>query len=346
MKRRKFIKMTAIGATGAMLPSRYLNAATDVSLLFSPLRVAEGTGEGLEKTLLKPPSLITPNDQFYVLQIGQVPHIKVEGWRLAITGLVEKPIILSYEQIIGMTSVTTMRTLKCIGDPIGVTQMSNAVWTGVPMRDILQKVKIKDEAKMVVFQCADGYHTSIPIADALHEEALLAYKMNDEDLPPEHGFPVRFLNPGHYGTKNPKWIVHLELAQTHEGYWEKQGWDPIARVKLASVIGTPANGEEIQRGTTYLISGAAFDGGNHGGIKGVEVSVDDGDTWEAAEIWASHSPLTWWLWKYSWQVPENGGTIEIYARAIASDGAIQAQTGFNAEPAGVVGYHAIKVEVV
>jgi hypothetical protein len=259
---------------------------------------------------------------------------------------VDKPVILSYEQIISMKSVTTMRTLKCIGDPVGVKQMSNAMWTGTPLRDILQKAGIKNEAKVVVFRCADGYHTSIPIADALREDALLAYKMNDEPLPHEHGFPVRLLNPGHYGTKNPKWIVNIELAKTHEGYWEKQGWDAIASVKLATVIGTPANDEEIRRGTTYTISGAAFDGGNHGGIVQVEVSVDDGNTWEEAEIWASESPLAWSLWKYTWQVPKNRGSIEIYAKATANDGTIQAQTGFDAEPAGVVSYHTIQVEIV
>ena len=88
-----------------------------------------------------------------------------------------------------MESVTAMRTLKCIGDPIGQEQMSNAMWTGVPLRNILDKVGIKEEAKVVVFRCADRYHTAIPIDRALREEVLLAYKMNGEPLPAEARFP-------------------------------------------------------------------------------------------------------------------------------------------------------------
>ena len=98
-----------------------------------------------------------------------------------------------------MKSVETMRTLKCIGDPIGTEQMSNAMWTGVPLRNILKKAGVKDEAKMVVFRCADGYHTAIPIADAMRKETLIAYKMNGEPLPPMHGYPLRLVVPGGRG---------------------------------------------------------------------------------------------------------------------------------------------------
>ncbi len=329
MKRRQFIKIAAISVASTTLPMHYLETAIHSDVI------------------LKPNSMITPNDQFYVLQIGEPSHLKAEQWRLAITGLVEKPgTILSYEEITGMKSVETMRTLKCIGDPIGTEQMSNAMWTGVPLRNILKKAGVKDEPKMVVFRCADGYHTAIPIADAMREETLIAYKMNGDPLPLEHGFPVRLLNPGHYGTKNPKWIVNIELAETHVGYWEKHGWDAIANIKLATMIGTPGEDLAVKASTTYTISGAAFDGGHHQGIQSVEVSVDGGDTWEEAEIWTSDSPLAWSLWKYTWQVPQKAGRIEIYARAIANDGLIQSETGFDAEPVGAVGYHTVVVEVI
>ena len=228
------------------------------------------------------------------------------------------------------------------------------MWTGVPLQNILDKAGVKAEAKVVVFRCADGYHTAVPIDRALREEVLLAYKMNDEPLPAKHGFPVRLLNPGHYGTKNPKWIMNIMLAQSHVGYWEEEGWDPVARVKLATLIGTPSNDEMVQAGKTYTISGAAFDSGNHGGIARVEVSIDDGittsvddvSTWEAADIWESDSPLAWYLWKYQWKVPENPGEVEISARAIANDGLTQKEAGFDADPAGAVGYHFVRAEIV
>jgi DMSO/TMAO reductase YedYZ molybdopterin-dependent catalytic subunit len=337
MNRRKFIQVAAVSVGGLTLPLRSLPAENDIP-----------------KEILKPVSMITPNDKFYVLQIGEVPTLKSEHWRMGITGLVEKLIMLNYEDITSMESVTTMRTLKCIGDPIGAEQMSNAMWTGVPLRNILDKAGIKEQAKVVVFRCADRYHTAIPIDRALREEVLLVYKMNGELLPADHGFPVRLLNPGHYGTKNPKWIMNIMLAKSHVGYWEEEGWDPVARVKLATVIGTPSTDETIQAGGTYTISGAAFDSGNHGGITRVEVSIDDGittsvddvNTWEATETWGSDSPLAWYLWKYRWQVPDNPGEVEISARAIANDGLTQKESGFDADPAGAVGYHFVRAEIV
>lgn len=337
MNRRKFIQVAAVSVGGLTLPLRSLHPESNIP-----------------KEILRPASMITPNDKFYVLQIGAVPPLKAEHWRMGIIGLVEKPTVLGHGDITSMESVTTMRTLKCIGDPIGEEQMSNAMWTGVPLRNILDKAGIKAQAKVVVFNCADGYHTAIPIDRALREEALLAYKMNGEPLPAKHGFPVRLLNPGHYGTKNPKWIVKITLAESHVGYWEKEGWDPVARVKLATMIGTPSSDETIQAGGTYTISGAAFDSGNHGGIERVEVSIDDGmttsvddvNTWEAADIWGSDSPLAWYLWKYKWKVPDDPGEVEISARAIANDRLTQKEAGFDADPAGAVGYHFVRAEIV
>merc|ERR1712000_11651 len=122
-------------------------------------------------------------------------EINAKHWKLSVTGLVEKPVVFSYDQICQMESVTTRRTLKCIGDPIGLDQMSNAEWIGVPLRDLVNQARIKPTAKQFVFQCADGYHARVPIERGMRKEVLLAYKMNGEDLPVEHGYPVRLLNP-------------------------------------------------------------------------------------------------------------------------------------------------------
>ena len=327
MKRRKFVKIIGVTTAGIVMPVRYINA------------------EGLPEFDLNPATMITENDAFYILQIDKAPEIKVDHWQMAVTGLVTKPVFLNYQQLLKMEPVTTQRTLKCIGDPIGTEQMNNAEWTGVPLRDVLEDSGIKPKAKVVVFRCADGYHTAVPLARAMRKEVLLAYKMNGEDLPVEHGYPVRLLNPGHYGVKNPKWIMNVMLAEKHVGYWEAQGGDPIARVKLATVIRSPENGTEIKAGSVCTVSGAAFDSGNHGGIKSVEVSVDGGTNWEPAEIWAKDSPLTWYLWKYTWQVAEQPGEIEICARSTANNGTIQEVNGFDAENGGATGYHTIDAEI-
>ena len=328
MKRRRFIKLSAISAAGMVLPLQL-----------------EGQMEAMLS--LKPSTLITPNADFYILQIGDPAVLDTASWRMVITGLIDKPMPpLRLEDITAMESVTAMRTLKCIGDPIGTEQMSNAVWKGVRLRDLLEKVGPKPDVKVVVFRCADGYHTAIPLEEAMEDETLLAFEMNGVPLPTEHGFPIRLLNPGNYGTKNPKWIVNIQLAAEHESYWEKRGWDPIAQVKLATMIGTPGEGEEITGGKVYTVSGAAFDAGNHGGIKKVEVSIDYGQTWEEAEIWAKDSPLAWVLWKWDWQVPEKVEPVEIYARATANSGVVQDEIGIEVEPVGATGYHMIDAAIV
>ena len=177
MKRRTFIKLSAIGAAGMVLPLQL-------------------EGDAAAAPPLKPSTLITPNADFYILQIGDPVELDAATWRLPITGLIDKRIPpLRLEEITAMESVTTMRTLKCIGDPIGTEQMSNATWKGVRLRDLLERVGPTSEAKVVVFRCADGYHTAIPLEKAMREETLLAYEMNEAPLPTEHGFPVRLLNP-------------------------------------------------------------------------------------------------------------------------------------------------------
>ena len=328
MKRRTFIKLSVISAAGIVIPI-HLEAQNDVP------------------TGLKPSNFITSNDEFYTLQIGKPAVIDDINWSLAITGLVKnlvKP--FSLEDIKAMESVETMRTLKCIGDPIGSKQMGNAMWKGVRLHDILKKVGIKDEAEVVAFYCADGYHTAIPLEDAMNENTILAYEMNRETLPTDHGFPIRLLNPGHYGTKNPKWIMNIQLVKKHESYWEKRGWDPIANVKLATVIGPPSEEENILGGSNYIVSGAAFDAGHHGGIKSVEVSVDYGETWEDAEIWAKDSPLAWVLWKWNWKVPKKNGPVEIYARATTNSGITQDEILKEVEPVDILGYHTVDVKIV
>ena len=330
MKRRTFIKLSVISAAGMVLPLQL-----------------EAQDDDDDLPLLKPRTLITPNEEFYILQIDDPVKLDAENWGLVITGLVENPIKpLRLADITAMESVETMRTLKCIGDPIGIEQMGNAKWKGVRLRDLIQKVGVKPNAKVVVFRCADSYHTAIPLADALHEDTILAYEMNGKPLPTEHGYPVRLLNPGHYGTKNPKWIVNIQLAEKHVSYWEEKGWDPVANVKLATVIGTPTPEEEIITGSTFIVSGAAFDAGHHGGIKKVEVSVDYGETWQEAEIWAKDTPLAWVLWKWKWQVPKKKGPIEIYARATTNSGVTQDEVGIKVKPVDALSYHTVDVKIV
>lgn len=327
MNRRDFIKITTISAAGVLLPIKYIQAEPD------------------KKEVLKPPDLITQNEDFYRIDLGRIPALDLKSWRLAITGHTERAITMMYDDILKMKAMTKIYTLTCIGNEVGGNQIGTAKWTGVLMRDVLHKAGVKKGVKKVILRGADGYSTSIPIKDALHKDALLAYKMNGETLPEKHGYPLRFLNPKRYGMKNPKWLVNIELTpKDYKGYWEKRGWDDEALMQIHSAIGRPEN-KEIINATMYTISGYAFDGGNHGGIAKVEVSVDKGKTWHEATIWASDSPLAWSLWKYRWQVPSNDKRLTITARAIAKDNTIQSETTAVGILSGNSGLHTVKVRI-
>jgi len=334
--RRTFIRISALSAAGAFLP-------------LAPVRSEENPKSWVRKNV-SPSSWVTPIEEFYVQDItgGNPPKLDANNWRLIVNGLVQKPKILRLPDILGKESlaVTTYRTLSCIGDPIGGKQISNAEWTGIPLRVFLEEAGVRPEATRVVFRCADLYHTAIPIADAMNPKTLLVFKMNGEPLPAQHGYPVRLLNPGKYGQKCPKWINNIELiAKEYAGYWETRGWSDVAAVRTATRVHVPTKGARLPAGT-YVISGSAFDGGNGGGIARVEVSTDGGKTWNEAEIWSSLDPLTWSLWQYTWTVPPGVKSARIVARAIDKRGNVQSAKYEDPYPAGASGYHTVEVEIV
>lgn len=334
--RRTFIKVSALTAAGTLFP-------------LTPLRSDEGPKTWIRKHL-SPSRWVTPTEEFYIQDItgGNPPRIEPDRWRLIVNGLVQKAKILRLPDILAKDAlaVTTYRTLSCIGDPLGGGQIGNAEWRGIPLRVLLEEVGVRPEATRVVFRCADLYHTAIPLEDAVNPKTLLAYQMNGEPLPPEHGYPLRLLNPGKYGQKCPKWINNIELiAKQYNGYWETRGWSDVAAVRMATRIHVPTKGARLPAGT-YTLSGSAFDGGNGGGIARVEVSTDGGKTWDEAEIWASGDPLAWVLWQYTWTIKENVTSARILARAVDRKGNVQSEKYEDPYPAGASGYHSVEVEIV
>ena len=329
MNRREFLKISAVSAAGVALPVRALPA----------------DDESVVPSGAVPSGFLTPNEDFYVQHIRQAPELVADTWKLAITGRVDKMTVFSYKQIREMSAVKTVHALSCIGDPLGGDQISNAEWTGISARALLEQVGMKEGVVKVVFRSADGYHTGVPIEDVLHKDAVLAYEMNGQPLPVEHGYPLRFLNPGHYGQKCPKWVLNLDLTdKDYMGYWETRGWSDDASVKIATRINQPKHEEAVQ-GESLTISGSAYDGGNHGGIERVQVSFDNGETWQDATIWASGPPLAWSLWSLRWPLPEHVNDIlTVTARAITRDGTVQTSVGADGYPAGAEGHHRIELK--
>ena len=306
--------------------------------------------QGAPLTEASPPGdtvRVTSNQDFYAVYYDR-RTVGVDGttWKLEVTGEVKYPLTLTRDDVKALPSMTEMRTLECISNPVGGNLISNAVWKGVPMGELLNRAGLKDGVREIKITAADGYATAIPVALALHPHAFLAYEMNGEPLPDEHGFPLRCLWPGRYGMKQPKWVTRIEAINTHySGYWERQGWSNEARIKINSQIRMPESGETVAA-PTFVIWGTAFSGEE--GVSRVEVSVDDGKTWNEATLTRGPTPYVWTEWKYTWQ-PAASGHANLVVRATDGAGTTQSERGFQllggTFPSGTSAIHSVGVNV-
>jgi len=176
---------------------------------------------------------------------------------------------------------------------------------------------------------------------ALEPGALLAYKMNDELLPAEHGSPLRAIIPGLYGMMNAKWITGIEVSDSvYLGYWQERGWTNDAQIHTTAIIYYPGDGAQVNG--SLPIAGVAFAGDR--GISKVEVSTDGGTTWNTTELKTPKSPYSWVLWAYNW-TPTTKGTQSIMVRATDGTGQLQDSTNAQSFPNGATGYNMIQVNV-
>jgi DMSO/TMAO reductase YedYZ molybdopterin-dependent catalytic subunit len=313
MTRRKFVRIA-----GAALAMANLPAAAKLASAASDGRRAPNQIGG-----------ITSNDNFYVTSYGGTPLIDPATWRLKISGLVDNPLELSYADIRKMPPHEQTLTLECISNPPDGTAISNAEWVGTKLKPILDRARVRPEARYVAMRAADRYYTGAPREEIMREENFLPYLMSGQLLPREHGFPVRIFIPGKYGMKQPKWITEIEfLPVAFRGYWEQRGWSHTAWRKVNSGFFTPRPPDGIATllGGSVDIHGATdFYGwalAGPSGIKRVDVSFDDGATWRAAELIDNRSPYVWTIWKYRF-VPTQSGSHVIRIRATDGNGASQ-----------------------
>jgi DMSO/TMAO reductase YedYZ molybdopterin-dependent catalytic subunit len=173
-------------------------------------------------------------------------------------------------------------------------------------------------------------------------DVLITHRMNGVPLPPGHGFPARIIAPGHYGMKSVQWLTEIEVVpEDYQGYYQQKGWTDEAIVKTMAKIDMPTHGETL-RGLRQRVQGLAFAGAR--GIQGVEVSVDEGRSWQPASLTESLSPFAWRFWILDWHVPRPG-RYTLVVRAI--DGLGRVQTSVEQEPApdGAAGLHQITVTI-
>ena len=276
-------------------------------------------------------SWITPNSVFFKRNQGEIMKqpIDLSQWEILIEGEVEKTARFSFDQIIRMPKAIVANTLECSGNgrslleekasgnPWTIGGVGNAIWGGVWLRDLLEEAGLTEKAKYVAFEGLD---------------TLLAYEMNGESLPLEHGYPLRSLALGWTGANCVKWLYKITvLDRPFEGFYmdnvyrlfqkdeDPKSGEVVKRIKLKSIITQPLSGETLEAGPITIL-GAAYAG--EVDIERVEVSVDNGTSWEVAEVIGPHEPFAWRQWQFVWEVKKNG-EYTIMARAIDSNGGQQ-----------------------
>src|SRR6266481_1611865 len=302
---------------------------------------------------------LTQTESFYVRTHFPIPSIDRDAWWLHVEGEVDNPFAITYEQLLELEAITIHVTLECAGNnrhflepkvkgvQWGLGAVGTAEWTGTPLSILLERAGVKANAREVILEGSDGgaledpksppgqlhFARSIPVEKA-RADVLLAYKMNGSELPPEHGFPVRAIVPGWYAMASIKWLQRIIVTdkpftgyyQTLDyAYWKRRGdigeLVPLSEMQIKAEIAQPSEGETVPANSNVRVHGAAWT--SNGEITKVEISSDDGATWNEAKLLGEARPDAWRLWEWSWKTPARSGKATLIARATDSNGQTQ-----------------------
>jgi DMSO/TMAO reductase YedYZ molybdopterin-dependent catalytic subunit len=313
----------------------------------------------LEMPFEKLEGFLTSTESFYVRTHFRIPSIDRNAWWLRVEGEVENRFNINYEQLLELESVTIPATLECAGNNRSFLEpkvkgvqwelgaVGTAEWTGVRLSVLLDRAGVKANACEVVLEGADhgirddpksppgelNFARSIPLKKA-RADVLLAYKMNDSELAPQHGFPVRAVVPGWYAMASIKWLQRIIVTdepftgyyQTIDyAYWKRRDeiaeLTPLTEMQVKAEIANPAQGDIVPANSSVRVRGAAWT--SDGEITKVELSTDGGSTWNEANLLGESKPNAWRLWEFDWQTPAAPGKQTLIARATDSLGRTQ-----------------------
>jgi sulfane dehydrogenase subunit SoxC len=310
---------------------------------------------------------ITPVGLHYLLIHFDIPAADPATWRLEVGGRLGRPLSLTLDDLTSRPSVSLPVTLECAGNgralleprpvsqPWVVEAVGTATWTGTPLAPILREAGVADDAVEVLFTGLDRgveggveqeYQRSLPVQEALREEVLLAWAVNGQPLPPQHGFPLRLVVPGWYGMTHVKWLRSIEVvAEPFQGYQHVRAYrimsspedpgSPVTRMLPRALIEPPGIPEFLPRVRHVrpgpcTVRGRGWSG--WGPVERVDVSTDGGLSWSAAALGDAPSPYAWRAWSFGWDATP--GEHVLAARATDSTGREQPAE----EPWNVKGY--------
>jgi DMSO/TMAO reductase YedYZ molybdopterin-dependent catalytic subunit len=299
---------------------------------------------------------LTPAGLHYLLIHYDIPAVDPDTWRLEIGGAVERPLSLSLPELRERPAVTRAVTLECAGNgrarleprPISQPWLTEAIgtaeWTGVALGPLLEEAGLRDDAVEVLFTGLDrgieggveqDYERSLPVAEALGADALLAYEMGGAPLPPQHGYPLRLVIAGWYGMAHVKWLRSITaLTEPFEGYQQAVGYRmydadgnagaPVTRMMPRALTIPPGIPDFLTRARVLDAGPCRLEGRAWSGwapVQRVEVSVDGGESWADARLGPELDQRAWRGWAWEWDAEP--GEYVISARATDAAGNVQ-----------------------
>lgn len=347
--RRLFLRNAGIAAAGSAVAvgfgrwvghSRTVVEQARAKLKLPTRKVATPAGADLKVSGAAP--WRTPPEVFYRIDTAlAVPLIEPGEWRLRIHGMVDKEMTLTYQDLLDRGLSDAWITIACVSNEVGGDLIGNTVWSGVPIKTLLDEAGVKDGADALLSTSKDGWTCGTPL-EALTDgrDALLAVAMDGEPLPIEHGFPVRQVVPGLYGyVSATKWVTDWEITrfQDFSAYWTERGWGPLGPIKTQSRIDAP--GGKAKAGVVK-VAGVAW--AQQRGITAVEVRVDKGE-WQQATLAEVPNIDTWVQWVWDWDAGPGDHRLEV--RATDSTGEPQTAKRADVLPDGATGYDGAFVTV-
>ena len=337
------VGVMAIGLSKAVADDRVQTVRRATSDSLPPLDEPSPLDDVPADATLSPETpFITPNDDFYRIDTAlSFPRADPADWSMEITGMVDTPLTLTYADLLALPQEERIVTLCCVSNEVGGEYIGNAVWRGVMLRDLLERVGVQSGAEQVFSTSLDGWTCGFPLEAAVDgRDAMIVVGMNGSTLPLEHGFPARLVVPGLYGyVSATKWLQSIELTTwDREGYWVPRGWSQLGPIKTQSRIDVPRSGA-IAAGP-QKIAGVAW--AQHRGIAKVEVRVDGGD-WLEARLATDLTDDAWRQWVLDWDATPGEHLLEV--RATDKTGDTQTEERTPVAPDGATGHHRVKVFV-
>jgi sulfane dehydrogenase subunit SoxC len=352
-RRRLFQVLAATGASvmlGGAWPrqAREAQAASAQDLVVKPtppeLFFDYGSNKEMRWENMAQRGYVVPNELFFVRNHTRTPRIDVSTWHLKVEGSgVERPFELAYDALLSMPAVSVTRAVECAGNgrsffetaygkkaqgtqwklgAIGVAE-----WTGVRLSDVLDRAGLKRTAKDVMPEGLDELKVRRPmsVTKAVAEDTILAYAMNGEPLPPDHGFPVRVLVPGWIGVANIKWVGRIEVSE--EAIYSPWNTETYILIGGDYQPDPPAKGPVLSlqnlKSALELNMGAQLHAGRHlmtgrswspfGKMTKVEYSLDRGVTWRQARLQEPNIAQAWVRWDFDWEARPGQQTIRVRA---------------------------------